>query len=58
MATPYGVESFANLNSHDDNMVLGSASPIIHDTGHRVDILGFAHALGLIELPIVLGAVT
>ncbi len=36
--------------------MLGSASLIIHDTGCRVDVSGFANALGLIELPIIMSA--
>jgi hypothetical protein len=57
MESPHGVKSFANLDSHTDNTVLGSASLIIHDIGRRVDILGFTDALGLIELPIDMGAI-
>jgi hypothetical protein len=40
MESPHGVKSFADLNSHADNTVLGSASLIIHDTGRR-DRFGF-----------------
>jgi hypothetical protein len=31
---------------------------LIHDTGQKVDVSDFSTALGLIELPIVSGAVT
>jgi hypothetical protein len=45
------------LDTHADNTVLGDCCLLIHDTGQKVDVLGFSTALGLIELPIVSGAV-
>jgi len=47
-----------DLNTHADNTVLGDCCLLIHDTGRMVDVSGFSSALGSIELPIVLGAVT
>lgn len=37
--------------------MLGSGCLLIHDTGRRVDVSGFAAVLGSIELPIVTGAI-
>ncbi len=55
--SPHGVESFVNLDTHADKTVFGGGCLLIYDTGCRVDVLGFAAALGSIELPIVTGAV-
>ena len=55
--SPHGVESFADLDTHTDNTVLGSGCLLIHDTGCNVDISGFATVLGSIEHPIVMGAI-
>jgi hypothetical protein len=46
-----------DLDTHADNTVLGNCCLLIHDTGWKVDVSGFSTALGLIELPIVSGAV-
>lgn len=55
--SPHDVESFVDLDTHTDNTVLGSGCLLIHDTGRRVDVSGFATVLGSIELPIVTGAI-
>ncbi len=55
--SPHGVESFVDLDTHADNTVLGGSCLLIHDTGCRVDVSGFAAALGSIELPVVTAAV-
>ena len=57
MESQHGAKSFVDLDMHADNTVLGSGCLLIHDTGCRVGILGFAAALGSIELPIVTGFV-
>jgi hypothetical protein len=46
-----------DLDTHADNTVLGSSCLLVHDTGSKVDVLGFAAALGSIEPPIITGAV-
>jgi len=46
-----------DLDTHADNTVLGDCCLLIHDTGRKVDVLGFSTALGSIELPNVSGAV-
>ncbi len=46
-----------DLDTHADNTVLGGSCLLIHDTGRKVDVLGFSTALGLMKLPIVSGAV-
>jgi hypothetical protein len=46
-----------DLDTHAKNTVLGDCCLLIHDTGRKVDVLGFSIALGLIELPIVSGRV-
>jgi len=46
-----------DLDTHAANTVLGDCCLLIHDTGRKVDVSGFSTALGLIELPIVSGAV-
>jgi hypothetical protein len=46
-----------DLDTHTDNTVLGGSCLLIHDTGRKVDVSGFSSALGLIELPIISGAV-
>ena len=56
--SPHLSESTMDLNTHADNTVLGDCCLLIHDTGWMVDVSGFSSALGSIELPIVLGAVT
>jgi hypothetical protein len=45
------------LDTHANNTVLGNCCLLIHDTGRKVDVLGFSTALRSIELPIVSGAV-
>ncbi len=46
-----------DLDTHADNTVLGGSCLLIHDTGRKVDVSGFSSVLGLIELPIISGAV-
>ena len=46
-----------DLDTHADNTVLGNSCILIHDTGRKVDVSGFSTAFGLIELPIIMGAV-
>jgi len=46
-----------DINTHANNTVLGDSCLLIHDTGQKVDVSGASTALGLIELPIVLGAI-
>ena len=46
-----------DLDTHANNTVLGNSCLLIHDTGRKVDVSGFSTALGLIEFPIVSGAV-
>ena len=55
--SPHGAESFADLDTHADNTVLGGGCLLIHDTGRRVDVSGFESSLGSLTLPIVTGAV-
>jgi hypothetical protein len=57
MESPHSVKSFVYLDTHANNTVLGGGCLLIHDTGRRVDVLGFAAALGSIELLIVTGAI-
>ena len=44
--------------THADNTVHSDSCLLIHNTGRKVDVSGFSTALGSIELPIILGAVT
>ncbi len=46
-----------DLETHADNTVLSGTCLLIHNTRWKVDVLGFSAALGLMELPIILGAV-
>ena len=46
-----------DLDTPADNTGLGDSCLLIHDTGRKVDVLGFSTALGSIELPIVSGAI-
>jgi hypothetical protein len=55
--TPHLLEAMMDLDTHANNTVLGGSCLLIHDTGRKVDVLGFSTALGLMELPIVSGAV-
>jgi hypothetical protein len=55
--SPHGAESFADLDMHTDNTVLGKGCLLIHDTGRRVDVSGFEASLGSLTLPIITGAV-
>ena len=55
MESQHGAKSFVDLDMHADNTVLGSGCLLIHDTGCRVGILGFAAVLA--SIPIVTGVV-
>ncbi len=46
-----------DLDTHADNTILSGTCLLIHDTGRKVDVSGFSAALGLMELPIISGAV-
>ena len=50
-------ESTMDLDTHADITVLSNCCLLIHDTGRKVDVLGFSTALGLFEFPIISGAV-
>ena len=39
--SPHGAESFADLDTHTNNIGLGGGCLLVHNTGRRVDVSGF-----------------